>query len=508
MVLKVQGWRWERGSFWLPLFSLLFWLLAFPPFRWVPFLFVAWVPLFLWAPTVTARRRFLGFFLVAAGFYLVHLRWILHMQVEPGVERYLVAGWLLLVAGMALLWGLLGLAWGIRKRRYRLLFGPVLWLLLEYFRGWWLFQGFPWATPALPLVAVPGLRLGFALVGMYGLGYLVILFNALVAEYHERGFAGGLLGLILLAAIGLLAEHRMPLPDTGPRILILQPGELAPGWDYEEDWRITRRSYGAVLQALQKDSVRADLVVLSESAFPGYFLWSDRAKNLAREILRATHARALLLGTTHVQRRHGHRYPTNTAMLVDSLLRVQGMYHKVHLVPFGEWLPYEDRWAWLERLDFGQGDYRPGDSLVPLTWDSLRLGVLICFESMFPAVARGLVRRGARILVNISNDGWFGRSLGPVEHFEYARMRALETHRFVVRAAKVGISAFIDPLGRVRQRLDFGEAGYLVARVPPLSGKTPYAAWGEGGVFALVLLAAFIILATPTRRKGAFHENL
>ncbi len=498
-----------RGSFWLPLFSLLFWLLAFPPLRWTPFLFVAWVPLFLWAPHASRGRRFLGFFLVAAGFYLVHLRWILHMQVEPGVERYLVAGWLLLVVGMALLWGVLGLVWGLPGRRWRLLLGPVAWLLLEYLRGRWIFQGFPWATPALPVVDLPGLRLGFALVGMYGMGFLVIFFNAWVAEFRERGFFLGVALLALLAGLGMLAERANPAPSgAGPRLLILQPGELAPGLDYEEDWAITRRSYGRVLKALQRDSVQADLVVLSESAFPGYFLWSRRAEGLAREILRVTHARGLLLGTTHVRRIHGHRYPTNTALLVDSLLRPQGMYHKVHLVPFGEWLPYEDRWPWLERREFGQGDYRPGDSLRVLRWDSLGLGVLICFESMFPEVARGFVNRGADILVNISNDGWFGRSLGPVEHFDYARMRALETHRFMVRAAKVGISAFVDPLGRERQRLEFGESGYLVARVPPLRNRTPYVRWGEGTVLALVVLAAFIILAIPTRRKGAIHENL
>ncbi len=506
MVRNLRDWRWLRGSFGLPLFSLAFWLLAFPPIRWVPFLFVAWVPLFLWARGRSAGQRFLGFFLVAGGFYLVHLRWILHMQVAPGVEKFLVAGWLLLVFAQALLWGLLGLVWGRWHGKTHLILAPLTWLLLEYLRGRWAFQGFPWATPALPLVDVPGLRQGFALVGMYGMGYLVILLNTLLAQRPGQGFAIALGVLLLGAGAGTLAERREPVA-AGPRVMILQPGQLAPGWDYEEDWKITETSYGQVLRQIEQDGARADLVVLSESAFPGYFQWSPRAQALARRILRATGAQALLLGTSHSRFLHGKRFPTNTAVLVDSGLRVLGMYHKTRLVPFGEWLPYEDRWPWLERLEFGQGDYRPGDSLRVLTWNPFRMGVLICFESMFPEIARGFVRRGANVLVNISNDGWFGRSLGPVEHFEYARMRALETHRYLIRAAKVGISAFIDPRGRVLQRLDFGRSGYLVAPVPPVTETTVYTRLGDKSVGLLVALAAFIILATPTR-KGAFHEHL
>ncbi len=496
-----------RGSFWLPLFSLTLWLLAFPPVGWPPLLFIAWVPLFLWARTRRAGQRFLAFFLVATGFYLVHLRWILHMQVEPGVERFLVAGWLLLVLAMALLWGLLGLLWGRWRGAPHLILAPIAWLLLEYLRGRWLAQGFPWATPALPIVDVPALRQWFALVGMYGVGYLVILINTMVAEGRERGFLAGLALLLILTLIGGLMEQRPWIPQGKPvQVVVIQPGELAPGWDYEEDWHITERSYGRVLSQLHRDRVQADLLILSESALPGYFLWSPRAQALARQLMRATGARALLLGTSHVRRIHGQRYPTNTALLVDSSLQVLGMYHKTHLVPFGEWLPYEDRWTWLERLEFGQGDYRPGDSLKVLSLPPLRMGVLICFESMFPEIARGLVRRGANVLVNISNDGWFGRSLGPVEHFEYARMRALETHRFVVRAAKVGISALIDPQGRVRQRLGFGKAGYLLPTVVPTGGQTPYVRFGDLTVVLLVGLAAFIIIAVT--RKGVFHESL
>jgi len=460
-------------------------LLSFPPFRWGFLIWIAWIPLLRIAYiSETPWNGFILWGFAGVVLFTIHLSWILHLQVEPWVEKFLVLGWIVLVLYEALYWALLGwIAVALARRRWGLAI-PLVWLILEWVRGTGA-TGFPWATIGLPVVDLPWLREWFAVVGMYGVGVLVLGFSVLCVERWSWPWAGVLMAFLLLGGWSRVGTRDIR-PKGTLRIAILQPNVL-PATTYWKDWQITRSGYNPLLDTLSRVKDSVDLAVLSESAFPSFYRFSKIQQAYVQEIFRRTTIRALLFGSGDTRTFGGEERPTNTAFLVRGD-RVLDTYDKVHLVPFGEWIPWENRIAWLRRVNFGQGDYVPGETLSPLKLDSVRVGVLICFESMFPELARGLARQGADFLANLTNDGWFGKSLGPLEHFEFARMRALETGREVVRAAKTGASAIIDRYGQVRKHLPFGTRGVIVGDVNLYEGTTLYVKFGNFLAFLLGLM--------------------
>jgi apolipoprotein N-acyltransferase len=154
-------------------------------------------------------------------------------------------------------------------------------------------------------------------------------------------------------------------------------------------------------------------------------------------------------------------------------------YDKTHLLPFGEAFPYAWKFDFLSNVDFGQANFRPGPDRQPLPTDAGAIGPMICFESIFPYLARNFVRDGAEVLVNITNDGWFGRSAGPEQHNAMAIVRAVENKRYLLRSANTGVSMVVDPMGRVVTSLDLHEDGVIIARIQPLQERTPFTRWGN-----------------------------
>jgi apolipoprotein N-acyltransferase len=173
-------------------------------------------------------------------------------------------------------------------------------------------------------------------------------------------------------------------------------------------------------------------------------------------------------------------------------------YHKIRLVPFGEYVPIQ---SMLSAVGVGKlvqrvGEFTPGDELAVGRMDGERLAVFICYEAIFPDLVRGFAHRGADLLVNITNDGWYGRTSAPFQHLAMAVFRAVENGKYLVRAANTGISAVVDPRGRVRQRTALFERTVLVADVAAVPGTTPYSRHGD--VFAWGCLGAAIALTAST----------
>jgi len=192
--------------------------------------------------------------------------------------------------------------------------------------------------------------------------------------------------------------------------------------------------------------------------------------------------------------RHAYKHAVkyyNSALLVDPSGKVSGRYEKVHLVPFGEYVPLRKLLSFLEPLVESVGNFAVGRSGKPLAMHGAKIGLLICYESIFPDLARKRVLAGADILVNITNDAWYGRSSAPYQSFSMAALRAVETRRSLIRAANTGISGFVDPVGRVVEASPIFETLSLSSQVPILTGKTIFALFGY--LFAPVCLALFML---------------
>jgi apolipoprotein N-acyltransferase len=188
-----------------------------------------------------------------------------------------------------------------------------------------------------------------------------------------------------------------------------------------------------------------------------------------------------------------------------------GRYDKIHLVPFGEFVPGADWLSFVHPLVQEVASFSAGSEVRVTDVGGVRVGGFICFEAVFPDLVRRFPSAGAELLVNITNDAWYGRTSAPAQHFQMARMRAIETRRFLVRAANSGISAVVDSNGRVRQQLGIFEQGAFIAGVLPLQGLTFYVRhgnwWGQvcTALFAAALLISRVLTSGLGWRRGLNH---
>jgi apolipoprotein N-acyltransferase len=384
---------------------------------------------------------------------------------------------------------------------------PILWVGLEYLRSF-LLTGFPWASLGYSQYRMLPLIQAADLTGVYGISFLVALANVvaylLIKRFAKRGEAGvypvrsAAVLVALLAVVLLYGSLRMRCPETGePMKVSLIQGNIDQGikWDpafmeatiaiYE---RLTRQAAAA----------GADLVVWPESATPFFFQeegpQSYRIKALAREI-----RSNLLFGSPAYEDGLERRRYFNSAYLVSSQGEVLGRSDKVHLVPFGEYVPLAKLLPFVHKLVVGVGDFTPGDRITPLVTAKGKVGVLVCFEGIFPELSRQYVREGAGVLVNVTNDAWYGRSSAPYQHLSMSVFRAVENRVPLVRAANTGITAIIDKHGSINRSTGLFEEAFLNGEVRPGPGGSFYTRFGD--VFALLCLAVSLVIAVAGFRK-------
>ena len=192
----------------------------------------------------------------------------------------------------------------------------------------------------------------------------------------------------------------------------------------------------------------------------------------------------------------------NSAYLISSAGHVYGRYDKAHLVPFGEYIPLKRWLPFLGKMVEHVGDFKPGKKGNTLHWNNGKLGFLICYEIIFPDLSRAMAKNQAALLVNITNDAWYGRTGAPYQHFSKAIFRAVENRKALVRSANTGISGFIDPVGRVIDSTDLFQDAVRTHNVPLINQTSFYSRFGD--LFAICCLAVMvlIVLANLIRKKG------
>lgn len=390
---------------------------------------------------------------------------------------------------------------------------PALWVGLDWLRSL-LFGGFPWMDLGYALYSIPFAIQIADLVGHYGLTYLLVMSNVFVLLLcaHRRRWRTMALPtlsfcLVLLAA-GLYSHHRLSevkqLTKTAPH---LPMGVVQGNIDQNVKWtpqqlQKTIAAYLDLSQTLSQENKPA-LIVWPETALPFYPLDAPQM-SLLRTLLRENDV-ALLTGVPWLQAAEVTGYKRrlyNSALLLKPEGRVAGTYHKTHLVPFGEYVPLQEYLPFLSPLVQAVGDFSAGTIDRPLEHRGARLGILICFESVFADLARQWVTAGANVLVNLTNDAWYGRSSAPEQSLAMAVLRAVEARRSLVRSANTGISAFIEPSGEITSRSDIFVSWAAAYDVALLEEVTPWARFGH--LFApscLVFGMLPTIMALAIRRR-------
>ena len=484
--------------------------------------FLAWfalVPLFY---SIDGKRLYHSFilgFLTGLVAFLGILYWILVAVHTYGNVPLILSGsiLLLLVAYLSLFIGVftcLTRFIQIRSGLRAVLFSPVLWVALEYLRSF-LLTGFPWANLGysqylnLPFIQVADVA------GVYGPSFVLLLVNATLfwvlrsSSRKTFPFRETVLTVVVLLSCVIYGYLKMGAVDrktvrNPPLKVGLVQGNIDQSIKWDESFqRDTLRIYERLSYKVAQE--KPDLIIWPETATPFFFQEAKEYQPLILNIPKKTNA-YLLFGAPSFKIHQGKVSHYNSAYLVSPSGEEAGRYDKIHLVPFGEYVPLQDLLFFIGSLGEGIGDFRSGKEVLTFSLPQGRFGVLICFEIIFPDLCRRFVKKGANFLVTITNDAWFGRTSAPYQHFSMVAFRAVENRVFVARAANTGITGFIDPKGKIlREGAIFAEEA-MNETIRLSSQKTFYTLYGDVfawicSVFSLLLLARALFLR-PRTSKG------
>lgn len=459
----------------LLLISALGLSLAFAPF---PLRFLAYFSLvgLFWAIKDTPPgRTFLYGCWFGLCFFLSHLWWLYGLQVElPGPIRILL--WI----GVTLLCCYLGAYIGLFALGIKWLglpFAPFLWAGLELLRSKGEI-GFPWGllgatqTPYLPLIQ------SASILGVYGVSAWVVGVNCAIYYWLCKPRSWRWITLLALFLIPLSYGwlRLKGKGEEGIRVALVQPN-VPPEIKGEVPARDSL-FYALIAQSREALRSKPRLLVYPETAALVNLDRHEPYRCMIQELVDSSGS-WLLTGMPFWRYRDGEFEYYNGAVLIVPHQGIVERYKKRHMTPFSERIPYEGRLKFLKRLDLGGSHFTPGQKYTVFELDGTRFSVLICFESIFPGLTRGFTSRGADLLINITNDGWFGSTPGPHQHCELSIMRSVENGVPLLRCANNGISLLADPYGRVLKRTGLFSKENLSGSLPGPLPPTPYRRYGD-----------------------------
>ena len=485
--------------------------------------FLAWgalIPLLVAMEGSTSRTAFRVGCTCGVTAYAIILYWLNIVFIRYGHLPWSVSipVYLLLVFWLALFYGLstsiarMGENVGI-KAAFTL---PVAWVAFDFIRSF-LFSGFAWAMlghsqfRTLPLIQIADLG------GVYGITLLIVLANVVLYRALRAVSGAGvrypvksaLTLLALLVATLFYGFSQLQKNDTDaskkPMRVALIQGNIPQDVKWSPEFREkTVDTYERLTREAAKGGV--DLIVWPESAVPFFFqdepLQAERIRKLARET--GAH---LLLGSPAHELRNGRNTFLNSAFLLSPSGETIGRADKLHLVPLGEYVPLGNILTFINKLVVGIGDFAPGEKAVALDAAGTKLGIQICYEVIFPELAREYVRAGARVLVAITNDAWFGRSSAPYQHLSISIFRAIETRTPLIRAANTGITAIVDKNGHISTMTGLFAEGYRTGEIEPGSGQSLYLKIGDAPAWICLLLTAGVALLAWIKQKTKNNEE-
>ncbi|MBW2618033.1 MAG: apolipoprotein N-acyltransferase [Deltaproteobacteria bacterium] len=507
MLNWLQARPWRRHAAALVSAGLV--VLAMPKFGLAPLIFIALTPLTLALEGLRPRAGFWLGFVYGFGANLGLMYWLGRVLEGYGGLPFWLSG--VIVCLLMGIWALFPALWAAgltlaQRSRWPLwLSGGLAWVGLEWVRGWFL-TGLPWADLGYALTPWPVL-IQMADLGGVGLASLVVVLTSLgladLIQGRRRLLTAVVLASLWTGALGygvwrlaVVEEKMADAPQVITRVVQANIDQMDK-WD-KSFLPQTLARYRDL--SLAKSPTPPQLIVWTESAMPFYFLPLRAESEEVIEIVRKSGA--WLVFGSQVYEKEGDQYIFyNRAWLLNPQGEVAGFYDKAHLVPYGEYVPLKRFFPFLGKITVAVGDFSAGSPGRLMEADFGRLGALICFESIFPELTRAHLEAGADLIVNISNDAWYGASSAPYQSLAMTIWRAVEARRSLARSAQTGISALIGPDGRMKGSLDLLTTGQVTGPLPILYEKTIYLQGGHYLAPACLILAGGIIMAALMRRR-------
>lgn len=479
-------------------------ILIFPKFD---LEFIAWFALvpFLLSVSMANNQRsaFKKGFTTGFIYFLGTTYWVVNSIYYYGPLPFSLSITILLVMViiLSLYIGLFGFLYHLISKRLPLpssILAPLLWTSIELSRTY-LFSGFPWSSlgysqyKTLPVIQIADIT------GVYGISFLIAAVNGSIMDLimfrktkrKSLLFGPALSTILLIIAIGY-GFQTLKEPDAGRAIKIsLIQGNIEQ--DKKWDKKYQRDVFDTYLR-LTGESLKnnPDIVIWPEASTPFYFgrdkEYTDKLTSFVKE-----HKIYLLFGTARVKSFEKRKYSlANSAYLLSPAGEIKGSYDKIHLVPFGEYVPLKKILFFVNKLVVGVGDFVSGDRYEIFETPKGRFGTVICYEIIFPGLVRKFIKGGAEYIVTITNDAWFGKTSAPYQHFSMAVLRAVENRTPVARAANTGVSGFIDPYGRILMASGIFQEGAYSGNIRIGSRKTFYTTHGD--IFAYICLGLTIVM--------------
>ncbi|HAD82056.1 MAG: apolipoprotein N-acyltransferase [Candidatus Edwardsbacteria bacterium RIFOXYD12_FULL_50_11] len=504
-----------KRSFILASLTSLLLFLIFPLFSLWPLAFVSLIPLYFGFENLSTHRTFLVTWLSGFFFFCGLLHWIVfNPAVESWVRPLLYLGVMLIAAYLSLF---LAASFTLAKWLTGKLNIPFWWaapfglVLFDFIRSHGIL-GFPWGSLGYSLARWTSAIQMASITGVYGVTFWIVLVNGLIyglIKYFIANRPFRLTPRFFLRMALVLLVFALP-PLTGKLMLFpvnkkirnspllnvsLIQGNIQQGFRWDREFR----EYNwQIYDSLSRQAVKqpVDLLVWPETALPFYLRYEPeyylRALSLANDL-----KSSILTGVpdfSYEPNRQTQLY-YNSAFLIRPIYGLTGSYAKRHLVPFGERFPYKEKIPFIRNINFGEGEWTPGADSIIFDMGGINFSCMICFESIFPEIARQQVGRGARFLVNITNDGWFGRSGAARQHAEMAVFRAVEQRRAIARCANSGISMFILPTGEIIKPTPLYKQMIITNAIPLLNNRTFYQKYGDLFVLLILIVSIFPLMA-------------
>jgi apolipoprotein N-acyltransferase len=499
----------SRADVALAMVSGALFVLSFPKFGHPAFGWIALTPLLVALSGATLRRAFLLGLATGVIYFTGTLYWITRvMAVYGGLQTWvavlingaLIAYLAVFPALFALFTRRIVMAYG----RPALLAAPIVWVATELGRSY--ITSFPWELLGYSQVTVLPIAQLASLFGVYGLSMLVAAVSAALA-FAAAGPRQGPVryipaagALMMVLAIAVWGSRRVAASEWTRAGEPIRIGMIQGNVDQAQKWDVKRAS--AIFQEyvnMTRQAIRegSQLVLWPESSTPFLFEENLAAAAVVRTL--AQQARVpIVFGSDQIERGQPDRF-FNSAFLVGADGTTGGVYRKMHLVPFGEYVPFQRLLFFAAPLTEQAGTFSPGLNPELLPVDGHRLSVAICYEVVYPDLVRQFVAGGSELLTTITNDAWFGQTSAPVQHFQQAAMRAIENGRYLVRSANTGISGIVDPYGRVLAQTPIFESAVLVGEARFLRTSTFFSRHGD--VLAYASVAATLVLLVVASRR-------
>ena len=488
-------------------------VLAFSPFKlwWVSVVSISL--LFALLPTFKIRSAFKTGYVFGIGMFGFGVSWFFHSVHDYGQAHFLVA--ILATIVFTLVFSIFpGLAiWLYSKflaeksgALTRLTLFVTSWVMIEWVRSW-IFTGFPWLLLGHTLVDSP-LSGIIPVFGSFGASAVIVVLAAGIVELvrapTSKLFIGLVSLLVFIASVVALqwVTWTSPVGEKSIQVALVQANiPFAMKWDPARRGEI----YEIYVRETFKHS-DSDIVIWPETAIPTYYslVNAQFLDNLQQELNRQQ--TEILSGVFTYKREQDQEFMFNSLVTIGEETQ---FYHKQHLVPFGEYWPMRWLLGFLrELIIIPMSDLSPGEGEPIVTMHGIPFGASICYEAVFgEEIIRALPR--AQILVNVSNDAWFGDSLAPHQHLQIVRSRALEVGRYMLRATNTGISAIIDPRGKILVRSGQFIDEVVTGSVRPMQGSTLYVIWGNWAVISIMLVLFLVVSRSKINKfiRSSWHNS-